>query len=538
LINRGITDSVAARYFMTPPLVDLDDPFIIPGMTAAVDRLMAAREANEKIVIYGDYDVDGVTATAILTRFLSEVGFSVIPRLPHRDLDGYGLTIDAVEEAATAVSLLITVDNGISAVAPVNRANELGLDVIITDHHEPPTPLPNAVAVVNPLLGDRTIPSGSLCGAGVAFKLCMAIRTKLVAAGMPKEETPNLKKLLDLVAIATVADCVPLTGDNRVMVHHGLGVLNNSDKPGLAALMASAGVVSKGIGASDIAFSLAPRLNAAGRMGSADRSLNLLLTNKRVEAEQCAAALDVENLRRRTEQDAIFRDAMERAAVVGEPGKIPALVLGSDNWRAGIIGIVAAKLAEIYHAPVALVSFEGEEGRGSARSVPGFHLARTLESVGDTLLRFGGHEQAAGFGVRRDQFATFVSRFTEAARFAQATDRVTPTIMIDSEERLSTFTRDLIEQIRALEPFGEGAPAPRFMARNISFQGAKYLGADERHVRIAPPGAPGVIGFGFGPMIKSHGRGMYDIVFEPELNRFNGYVTPQLRLVDIRPAGK
>ena len=536
LVNRGITDQDEARSYLSAPLSSLHDPLLLPDMEKAVARILDAKERQEKVTIFGDYDVDGVTASAIMLRFFSDIGIDADSYIPHRQKEGYGLNVKAVEKIAGGSKLLITVDNGISAIKEVEVAKKLGLDVIITDHHLPPEKLPNAFAIINPVLEGSGYPFKGLCGAGVAFKLCMAIRSALHKSGATKESLPNLKRLLDLAAIGSVADCVPLTGENRVIVASGLGEFVENGKPGLSELVAISRIDSQQVTASDIAFRLAPRINAAGRMGDADIGLKLLTTDDRVEGRKLAIELDGRNQRRKDEQEKMFMEAEEMVGQMEKQGPMAAIVLGSSEWSSGIIGIVASKLVDKYRRPVALVSFTGSTGRGSARSIEGFHLTEALGECSDLLNQFGGHEQAAGFSMEKENLESFRVRFSEVSEIRLNEVDTKKVISIDGVASPSVFDRKLVDNILTLEPFGQSAPPPIFLGKEISFSTIRFMGDNDEHVRLITRDGKSAVGFGFGEKLKDQDieGSLWDIVFTPGINRFNGSEKIQLILHDIR----
>jgi len=536
LVNRGVTDPDEARYFLNPPLDGMHDPFLMSGMKEATTRIATALEQGEPMVVYGDYDVDGVSATAILIRFLREVGGMVSYYLPERESEGYGLNCDAVDQIAEGgAKVLITVDNGITAVEEVAHAARQGLDVIVTDHHHPPEQLPRPYALLNPKLPQCGYPFSHLSGGGIAFKLCVGVRRELAERGRSRESLPNLKKLLDLAALATVADMVPLVGENRIIVTHGLPVLANSDKRGVKALKRVAGIAG-GLDAASVAFGLGPRLNCAGRLGRADTPLDLLITDDDRKATELAQFLDDANQRRKEVQKHIFESAIAMAAE-RDVRADRALPLASETWKQGVVGVVASKLVERYAVPTLLVAFNGDKGRGSARSIPGFHLAEALDEVGDLLEAHGGHAMAAGFTIRKENFGRFQRRFIEVARAQLSPEDLQPVITIDGEDDPNRFDLGLLRQINSCAPFGEGNRKPCFVAYNLRFADIRTMGANEEHLRIRPVGGKGypLIGFGFADKVRDAGlSGTYDVVFEPTIDQWQGRERVQLLIRDMR----
>ena len=482
LAARGFTDAEAARCFLHPSLGDLHDPFGLRDMEPAVERLRAAIAAGERILIYGDYDVDGTTAVVLLMTAIRLAGGSAFYHVPHRLKDGYGMRSEVVEVAATrGVKLIVSVDTGIRAAEVVVRAAELGIAVIVTDHHLPEAELPPALAVINPNRRDCPYPNKDLCGAGVAFKLAQAL---LLRSGWPAERLARVSEsLLKLVAIATVADVVPLTGENRVMVKHGLSGLGDARNPGLRALLEVAGF-SRGVAPSarQVAFQLAPRINAAGRMDTAESVIELFLTSDPARARELAQQLHNRNTERRQVEDAI-RDACEQLPVE-EPAA--ALVYYAEDWHRGVLGIVASRLVERLHRPVFVLGRNEEDGtaQGSGRSIPAFHLLEALESMSDLFARFGGHKYAAGVTLEPARVDEFRERFNAYAAARLSPEDFVPRVEIDAVVNLGEITEAAVEDVFALAPFGHGNQPPLFAARAVEVAAAPVV-MKEKHLRIA-----------------------------------------------------
>ncbi len=534
LLNRGITEPEEVASFLTAPLSALHDPDLIPGLKTSAGRIVSAIEEKQKIVVYGDYDVDGITGSALLLRFLRDVGANADCYLPDREKEGYGLNVHAVEKIArVGCKLLVTVDNGVSAVEETKRANELGLDVIITDHHlKQGDSLPEAFAIANLHVDSGQYPYNYLCGAGIAFKLCSSVRRELHRRGAPKESLPNLKRNLDLVALATVADCVPLTGENRIVVRHGLAEIENTDNPGLAALKKNAGAGTK-ITSEQIAFGLAPRINAAGRLACPKIAFDLLLTHEKRVAVKLAGELEEINKKRREIQSDILTSAIKVAEETFDPESDRALVLGHDSWSQGVIGIVAAGLVERYGVPVAIVGFDGDTGRGSVRGLPGFDCSAALAEISECLKGFGGHKMAAGFALRKEDYSRMKERFLAVcSRLLENVD-TRPVLEIDDEIDPTLFNMEKYNAIEPLAPFGEGNRAPLFLGKSVDFTDVRYIGKDGSTIRLDLAGGASMVGFSLGSRVRKSGAITFDVVYTPELNHFNGNSRLQLRIVDI-----
>ena len=433
LINRGITDAGAARPFLSPSLHDLHDPYLLLGMDTAVRRIAAAVQQGEPMAVYGDYDVDGVTGTALLMSFFEALGLQTASYIPEREGEGYGLNAEAMHQLARqGTRLLITVDCGSTALAEVGLARELGVDTIITDHHQPPATLPSALAVLNPHQPECGYPNKHLCGVGLVFKLLTALRAFMRQAGVMRERLPNLKRHLDLVALGTVADVTPIRGENRVIVHYGLQELTQSLKPGLQALRQVSGRQGKAASVGEVGFQLAPRLNASGRLGSAAQSLELLMARERAEAERLAGLLDDVNQQRRTLQSNVEQAVHERIA--DQYGDTPpaAIVLGDADWHLGVVGIVAARIAETYHRPTFLLQISGGTARGSGRSIPAFDLYDGLQQCAEWLQQFGGHRYAAGLTMAAEHLPALQEAFIRYADDHLDPDALRPVLRLGS----------------------------------------------------------------------------------------------------------
>jgi single-stranded-DNA-specific exonuclease len=540
LVNRGITAIEGAREFLSPSLQRLHDPFLMRGMAEAVDRLTRGLRGQESIVIYGDYDVDGITATAVLSWFFRDLGVPVPYYLPHRMREGYGLNAEAIQKLAEqGTRVLITVDCGITGHEEVRLARRLGMDVIVTDHHQVPPTLPDAVAVLNPHQSECGYPAKELSGVGVAFKLVMALRGRLRQESRWAGKSPNLRRHLDLVALGTIADIAPLLGENRILVRHGLQELTRSQKVGVQSLKRVARIAGQDIGPRQVGFTLAPRLNAAGRLAAAKAGVELLLSEDAAQAEKLALYLDSVNRERRDVQSQIYAEA--KAAIEADGGVDDrwAIVLASDRWHPGVVGIVASKLVEEYGRPTVLIGLEGDTGKGSGRSVAAFHLYNALVACQEFLAGFGGHEHAAGIRIHRQQVPRFEEALNRIARRQLTQTNCAPALSIDAEVRLHEIDDALLQFIAQLEPFGEANPQPVLLARGVEVVGAPTLvGREQQHLRLTLRQDDMIlrgIGFGLGGRLIEAKTGVLDIVFSPQRHEWNAREERQLVLQDLRP---
>jgi single-stranded-DNA-specific exonuclease len=486
LVQRGYRDASSARRFLHPALDDLNDPFQMLGMEAALERLRRAIAGTEKVLLYGDYDVDGTTSVVILKKAIELAGGQAGFFIPHRLKDGYGMRNEVIEQAASdGVSLIISLDTGIRAAEAVSRARELGIDVIVTDHHLPDTELPPARAVLNPKQPGCRYPDKNLCGAGVAFKLVQALLSSL---GWPEDRLRRItESFLKVAAIATVADVVPLTGENRIIVKHGLEGLRSVRNPGLRALLNVAGFADgEMLTANKVAFRIAPRLNAAGRMADANDIVNLLLTEEEEEARSLAERLHSLNRERQEVQSEIVRVILEECLAEPVRDDQAALVFAGKEWHRGVVGIVASRLVDRFRRPVFVLAEDSEQGvmQGSGRSIPAFHLLDALESMQDLLIRFGGHRQAAGLTLASARVEEFRERL---AVYAAA--RLTPAdfvaeIGVDARLHFQEITDRAVADVLAMEPFGCGNPSPVFAVFGAEVAGPPAVWRD-RHLQVS-----------------------------------------------------
>ncbi|WP_242395059.1 single-stranded-DNA-specific exonuclease RecJ [Anaeromyxobacter oryzisoli] len=539
LAARGHADPAEAEAFLAARLADLPDPFTMKGMAAAVDRLVRAVDAKERIACYGDYDVDGVTSTVLLAGFLRAVGADVVTYTPHRLVEGYGLNRDAVAKlAADGVRLLVTVDCGITSVEEVRVATALGVETVVVDHHTVPVELPQAIAILNPHQPGCGYPSKDLAAVGVTFALVMALRRRLRergAFGAGRAE-PNLKEALDLVALGTVADVVPLVDANRILVRSGLEVLARSRRPGLRALKAVAGIADgTPITAGQVGFRLAPRINAAGRLDDAGRGVRLLLSTDEGAARALAEELDRENQARQEIERRILEEALADARERVEAGA-RGLVLARDGWHPGVVGIVASRVVERFHRPAVLIALDGTAGKGSGRSIEGFHLYDALASCSDHLARFGGHRHAAGVTVERDRVGPFRDAFEACAAERIADEDLVPRCRIDGWIDDREITDRAAEDLEKLGPFGAGHPEPVFALRAAAAR-ARTVGASGAHLKLSLGGrALDAIGFGMGDRLALCNQGRIDAAFAMGFDEWDGRRRLQLKLRDVRPS--
>lgn len=536
LAARGLTDPPSVRRFLRPTLDELHDPFGLPDLASAVDCLEAALGRRHTIFVHGDFDADGMSATALAVGGLRRLGGEVVPYVPHRTIDGYDLREEGVERAAEAgAALILTVDCGVTAVEAVSAANDRGIEVIVTDHHRPGPELPAAAAVVNPMRDDSVYPCRGLAGVGVAFKLISALYAR---AGIPDGE---LYQHLDLVAVGTVADQMPLTGENRVLVRAGLRALAHTRKPGLRALLRRAKIdARRPISADDIAFGLAPRLNSVGRMAAAETGVRLLLTDDPANAEALAAHLDEQNAaRRRTDRDVtaeVERVLDQRFDAASQP----AVVVWGDDWHRGVVGIVASRIVERWRRPAVVVSFDGEQGEGSGRSVEGFHLVEALRECGSLLEGFGGHSMAAGLRIRREKIEEFAARLRDLAAVRLEGVPATPELPIDLELPLASVDGDLFDALRHLAPHGTDNPRPVLAVRGVRLERLSAVGPKGAHLQAMLRDANAglrAIGFGFGDRLSDFSGGRrFDAAFHLERDFWRGRERLQARLLDVRPS--
>ncbi|HKV72884.1 MAG TPA: single-stranded-DNA-specific exonuclease RecJ [Gemmatimonadales bacterium] len=540
LVQRGFTEPELARRFLRPALTDLADPLSLAGMAAAAEEVANAVRKGQTILVHGDYDVDGQCATALLTRALRTAGATVVPYVPHRLRDGYDFGPAGLAAArAAGAGLIVTCDCGITAVETVAAARAEGFRVVVSDHHLPGASLPDAHAVIDPQQPDDRSGLNMLCGTGVVFKLVQALVPLLdLPANLPFH-------LLDLAALATVADVVPLTGENRILVRHGLKLLGETRWEGLRALARVSGLADRDIRATHLGFVLGPRLNAAGRIGDAGDGLRLLLTDDAAEADRLARQLDSLNVQRQAMDQRILDDALAQVEREADPDTDLGLVLASDDWHPGVVGIVASRVVERYGRPTVLVAFEGEIGKGSGRSISRFNLHGALVECADLLERFGGHHMAAGVTVRRENLEAFRSRFAEVSRRSLRVEDLAPEQRIDVVLPLSQLTPEFERLCRHLEPCGMGNPGPVFGVRRAKLTRTRRVGSGHLKGVLEQDGERlELIGFQWWDRVPWLDHALaaragvaVDAAFRLEQNEYQGVVSLQARLVALAPAG-
>ena len=521
LSARGIrTDEEAAEY-LNPDLSGLHDPFLLDGMAKTVELLRGAIAAGKTILVYGDYDADGVCASSILLETLHEEGASLAYRIPSRHTEGYGLNADAVREIARKAQLLITVDCGVSDVEEVALAKELGLTVIITDHHQPPEILPAADVVMDPFLGDYPFPG--LCGAGVALKICQALQ------GME-----GVKKRLDLAAVATVADVVPLRGENRVIVSEGLKRIADTARPGLKALLESSGLTPP-LSSDDLAFRVAPRLNAAGRLGDAKLGVHLLLTPDKAKAAGIAAMLETANQTRQRLEREMTSAALAQLSLEALASSHVIIVSGED-WNPGLIGLTAGRLCERFHLPAIALSVHGDTAVGSCRSIPGINIYQMLTACGDLLERFGGHEQAAGLTVKTGNIPRLREKLEQVVSAAAPEETFLPAMEYDLKLPFRTWNPKMLALLSRLEPTGCSNPAPLFLLEGAEVQSLRRVGRDGSHLKLTlldeDLSVVDGIAFSRGDLADEAPLKL-DLLYRPILNEYRGRMTVEAQVFAI-----
>jgi len=536
LVGRGFATERDVDAYLKPRLSQMSDPMLLPDMEKATLRIWQAIDRNERIVVFGDYDVDGVSSTALLVKVLRSLGADVAPHLPHRMEDGYGLGVEPLRKCVEAhgPKLVITVDCGTGSVEAVEAASSLGIDVVVTDHHEPSSVLAPALAVVNPKRLPEC-PLHDLAGVGVTFKLAHA----LLKVGRDQgREAANfdLRSLLDHVAVGTVADVVPLVEENRIFARYGLAALQESTTPGFRSLLRAAGV-SGPVDSYHVGFVLGPRLNAAGRLGDALRSLELLLTTDPERADALARELDSENRQRQAIEAEILEEAIERLDLSFRADRDYGVVIAGESWHPGVIGIVASRLCGRFYRPVVVIALDDSgKGKGSCRSIPGFNMVEALDECSELLLRHGGHAAAAGLEVDAKQLEAFATRFNEVARARLAGVELQPSLIIDSWLELAEADYALLDAMAACRPFGQGNPTPVWGVRGVTVVGRpRIVGNSHLKLTVASGSTQReAIGFGMGEVQVPEGP--FDIAFQLRLNHYQGRDSLQLSLEDLRPS--
>ena len=527
LVNRGIVDSKQIKVFLEPQRHDFHNPFDMLDMERAVNRIIEAINNKEKTIIYGDYDVDGITSITVLKKFLNERGLDVDYYIPNRLEEGYGLNKEAVEEIAKkGYKLMITVDCGISGIDEVELANSLGIETIITDHHEQLDTLPNAYAIINPKRRDNTYPFRGLAGVGVVFKVIQAISIKL------NLDEKEYLKYLDIVCIGTISDIVPLVDENRVIAKLGLMLVKCTKNIGLKELIQESGY--KTIDSGMVSFGIAPRINACGRMGKQEEALELFLTDSAEEAKTITKRLNEYNTQRQETEKQIFEQAISELEKENLEEK-SSIVLAGENWHHGVIGIVASRITEKFFKPTILICIEDDIGKGSGRSVPGFDLHEALAQSSKYLEKYGGHEMAVGLSLKKDNIQEFKNHFEEYAKSKGVKD-IVPIINVDSEITKKDINKATVEQIKLLEPFGEQNKQPLLIYRNLKIASIRAL-SEGKHLKLMLKDENEIInaiGFNLGELSEEYLIGdKVDVVGTLEINVYNGQEQIQINLKDI-----
>jgi single-stranded-DNA-specific exonuclease len=559
VLNRGLSEPAGVAAFLQPRLKQLADPFLLPNMAAAVERLLQARQRDESLVIFGDYDVDGVTSTALLLEVLRALGWKVHHYLPHRRDEGYGLSQEAVETclARFPVTLLVAVDCGSTAVATIVSLRQRGVDVIVLDHHQVSSPAPAATALVNPQLEVPSLaPAGlsstqcsvasnqypapgrpftELCSAGLAFKLAHALVKRGRETGLAGAAELDLRPLLDLVALATIADIVPLTGENRILVSVGLERLNSTQRPGLIALKRVAQTPAR-LGTYEVGFQLGPRVNAAGRLETAEEALHLLLARDLAEALPLAQKLDAHNRERQKIERAIADEVLAVVRAKFNPQTDYVIVEGQLSWHIGVVGIVASRVLQQFYRPAIILGGDGDQFRGSGRSIAGFDLAAALRECSDLLLRQGGHAMAAGLSLTAANLDAFRARLNQLARRALKPEELQPPLRLDAEVSLNDITLDCLASLDQLRPTGQGNPSVQLFARNLTQQRApQRMGAEKQHLKLwVTDGASTHEAVWWNAANEPQLPPRFDLAFAPQVNDYNGRRSVQLKVLDWR----
>ncbi len=533
LYNRGVRKFLDAKRFFRPSWADLYDPFMMKDMDKAVERIQRAISTKEKIFIYGDYDVDGITSVSLVYLFLKNLGLDVCFYIPDRLREGYGLSKIGVEQAAKfGAALLITVDCGITGVEEVALARKLGIDVIVSDHHERGKELPDAVAILDPKRQECNYPFKELAGVGVAFKLVQAVSTSL---GL---EDRYYQEYIDLVSLGSSADIVPLVDENRALVKLGLDKINKLDRIGIRALAETSGLLGKQIGTGQIVFILAPRINAVGRLGNAERAVRLLITESETLAKSIADILESENRNRKSIDEETFTEAKMIVESECNIQKDRAIVLAQQGWHSGVIGIVASRVVEQYYRPTIMIAVEGDVGKGSARSIPNFDIHSALKRCEEYLIGFGGHRYAAGLMIQVEKIPEFREVFQRVAKEMLGEEELVQKIWIDSEINLPEITDSFIRIINQFAPFGPQNMKPVFLTRNLQVVGTpKVVGKNHLKFKVRQGGEVfDAIGFDLGELQYrlSPGDDRLDMVYVIEENQWDGQTKVQLRVKDLR----
>ena len=533
LWQRGLRTAADTGAFLNVAWDSRHDPFLLRDMDRAVERVQRAVAGGERVVVYGDFDTDGVTGVTLLMQLFTALNVNVRPYIPKREGEGYGLNLAAIEKLhSEGVDLLVTVDCGISNWAEISRANELGFDTVVLDHHQPPAVLPPAYAVVDHKRADCPYPFKGLCGVGIAFKLFEA----LWQVGV-RPTSIRARDLLDVVALGTIADMMPLTGENRVLVHYGLQAMNLTERPGMLALFAVANIAAGKVDSNSVGFRLSPRINAAGRLRDAALAYNLLLAEDEETARSYADQLNTTNQDRQTLMRDVQAAARELALQTGQDQQ-RIMVVAGEHFHHGVVGLAAGKLAEEFARPVLVMGREATMSRGSARSVPGFNIVDALASCADLFVKYGGHAAAAGFTIANEHLPELERRLQLFAATSLPAEMLVPQLQIDAEARLDELTPETQALLDRLAPFGMDNPQPRFVARKVQVVGAWTAGAENQHLRLKLTqgrATHSAIAFGQGAWMEQMQHGtLLDVVYAPEINEWQDRRTLQLNIQDLR----
>jgi single-stranded-DNA-specific exonuclease len=539
LTLRGCADVDSARPYLSSSLRnDLPSPFVMADMEPAVERIVDAIKYNEQIAIWGDYDVDGTTGAAVLVCFLREIGAAPIYYVPHRIEEGYGLNIDGLRRLKErGVDLVVTVDCGISNANEVAAAQGFGLDIVVVDHHQPPEEIPPAVAVINPHRKNCRFPDKGLCAAGLAFYLIIALRAKLRASGWFKNSSgPDIRRYLDIVTLGTIADMVPLKGVNRTLVKRGLSELGTSTRPGVVALKQVSGIAAGAVSAGQVGFRLGPRINAAGRVDYGVKVVEMLTTDSSEVAQRIAQELEEHNQERRAIELEVLEQALAQATEAMSASNRHSLVLAGAGWHPGVLGIVASRVIERFYRPTVVIGFNDGMGKGSARSIRGFHMVDGFRRCAAILDKFGGHEYAGGLSIKPERLKEFTEAFEDVARQTLTTEQLSPLLEIDAPIDFSAVGMPLMRELEMLQPFGVGNPEPIFMTANAEVCERKVFSAGVRY-RLRQSGRVigGVI-FGVGADYPGLPGETVEVAFRLTENEWNGTTSLELKIAELRTA--
>ena len=537
LVLRGLADPDSAKRYLSSSLrSDLPSPFTMTDMEPAVKRIVHAVREHEQIAVWGDYDVDGTTGAAVLVSFLREIGATPFYHVPHRIEEGYGLNMDGLRQLKErGVSLVVTVDCGISNANEIDAAREMGLDVIVVDHHQPPEELPPAVAVINPHRRDCSFPDKGLCAAGLAFYLTVGLRADLRDVGwFAHSGEPDLRRYLDIVALGTIADMVPLTGVNRTLIRRGLLEVGGSTRPGLVALKQVARIAEGEVSAGQIGFRLGPRINAAGRVDTGIKIVELLTTDSHEVALRIAQELEEHNRERRLIEAEVLEQALDQAGACSNVQERYSLVLGGAGWHPGVLGIVASRLVERFYRPTVVIGFAAGQGKGSARSIRGFPMVEGFRRCAEHLDKFGGHEYAGGLSIKEEKLGPFTEAFERVARERLTPENLLPCLEVDARLSFAEMGSALIRELESLKPFGVGNPEPLFMTEQVEICERRPFNGGVRFRFRQSGRVIGGVAFGAGDDFLAAPGVKADLVYRLSENEWNGTTAIELRIVDAR----